>query len=53
VANSSNDYDIAADGRLLVTMPTGGTDVEASRPRIVVVQNWFDELKARVPTTPR
>ncbi len=53
VANSSNDYDIAADGRLLVKMPTGGTDVEASRPRIVVVQNWFDELKARVPTTPR
>jgi len=32
---------------------TRGTGAEASRPHLVVVQNWFDELKARVPTTPR
>jgi hypothetical protein len=50
LTNISNAYDVAADGRLLVTVPT---DAEASRARIVVVQNWFDELKARVPVTPR
>jgi Tol biopolymer transport system component len=48
-AYASNDYDIAADGRLLVTMPAGGTEGEAARSRIVVVQHWFDELKVRVP----
>jgi len=53
LANASNDYDIAADGRLLATMPARGSDVEASRLRIVVVQNWFDELKARVPAAGR
>ena len=53
-ASVSNAYDVAADGRLLVTMPAGGgADAEASGARIVVVQNWFEELKARVPATPR
>jgi len=47
-------YDVAADGRFLVYVnASGGTGAEASRPHLVVVQNWFDELKARVPTTPR
>jgi serine/threonine-protein kinase len=53
VTNASSAYDVAADGRLLVTVPAGGTEAEATCNRIVVVQNWFDELKARVPTPPR
>ncbi len=53
-ANVSNAYDVAADGRLLVTVPIGGgPGAEESGFRIVVVQNWFEELKARVPATPR
>ena len=44
-------YDVAPDGRFLFhvqgSTPTGE---EATRPEIIVVQNWFEELKARVPT---
>jgi serine/threonine-protein kinase len=44
-------YDVAPDGRFLFHFrslrPIGD---EAQREEIVVVQNWFEELKARVPT---
>jgi hypothetical protein len=40
-------YDIARDGRLLVAVPTSTTPL-AARSQVVVVQNWFEELKARV-----
>lgn len=53
VVNASNAYDVAADGRLQVHMPAGGTDAGVFQNRTVVVQNWFDELKARVPTPQR
>lgn len=47
-ANPSFAYDVASDGRLLVHLAAvRGTAAEASR--LVVVQHWFDELKARVP----
>ena len=40
------NYDVAPDGRFLfVVRPKS---VIAERPRIVVVQNWFEELKTRV-----
>jgi serine/threonine-protein kinase len=44
------DYDVSPDGqRFLVTMAgTGGDD--AAPPDIVIVQNWFEELKRLVPT---
>lgn len=43
-------YDVAPDGRLLVHLAASrGTAADASRPHLVVVQHWFDELKARVP----
>ena len=38
--------DVTADGqRFLMLAPTSGTDTSVSRPRIVVVQNWFEEVK--------
>ena len=44
-------YDVTADGqRFLMLAPTSGTDASISRPRIVVVQNWTEELKRLVPT---
>ena len=44
-------YDVTANGqRFLVLAPSSGTDASA-RPRIVVVQNWFDELRRRLPKT--
>ncbi len=44
-------YDVAPDGRFLFHAPasTAGTSQAAARPQMVVVQNWFEELKARVP----
>jgi hypothetical protein len=44
-------HDLSADGqRFLLTKPSGtGADVTAL-PQIIVVQNWFEELKQRVPT---
>jgi hypothetical protein len=39
-------YDVSSDGeRFLLTK----TRREQSRPRIAVVLNWFDELRAKVP----
>jgi serine/threonine-protein kinase len=43
-------YDVAVDGRFLLmktapTAPSGG----ATPPHMVVVENWFEELKQRVP----
>jgi serine/threonine protein kinase len=40
-------YDIARDGRLLVHLPTSGATL-AARSQLLVVQHWFEELKARV-----
>ena len=43
-------YDVTADGqRFLMLVPPSGTDASVTRPRIVVVQNWFDEVKRLVP----
>jgi eukaryotic-like serine/threonine-protein kinase len=43
-------YDVSADGqRFLMLAPTTGTDASLARPRIIVVENWFEELKRLVP----
>src|SRR5262249_6667431 len=43
-------YDVSADGqRFLMLSPGPGANPSAARPRIVVVENWFEELKGRVP----
>ena len=51
MVGSYRDYDISPDGeRLLMVFPADQPDSgERSRPQINVVQNWFEELKERVP----
>jgi hypothetical protein len=41
-------FDISPDGkRFLTAKPVGS--VAGTRPSIVVVSHWFDEVKARMP----
>ena len=40
-------YDVAPDGRFLLLKDEDGRD---TRDRIVVVQNWFEELRRLVET---
>jgi serine/threonine-protein kinase len=48
--NTPPTYDVSLDGkRFLMIKPGGGPDL-AAPPSIVVVQNWFEELKRLVPT---
>jgi serine/threonine-protein kinase len=44
-------YDVAADGRFLFHQPSSMARAEPSQ--IVVVDHWFDELRARVPIAGR
>jgi hypothetical protein len=39
-------YDVTADGQRFLMLTA---DAYAARPRLVVVQNWFEELKRLVP----
>jgi hypothetical protein len=44
-------YDVSADGqRFLVIKETPGADESPPSARIILVQNWFEELKRLVPT---
>ena len=43
-----HSYDVARDGRFLMIQQSGASTETAGS--IVVVQNWFEELKQRVPT---
>ena len=43
------DYDVAPDGRFLVVRVS---DEERAPRRFHLVQNWFDEVKAKVPGIP-
>jgi hypothetical protein len=40
-------YDVARDGRFLMIQPSGSE--EPPTANIVVVQNWAEELRRRVP----
>ncbi len=41
-------YDVGPDGRFLMIQPTSAGQTETTK--IVVVLNWFEELKRLVPT---
>jgi serine/threonine-protein kinase len=50
-ANSLRNYDISADGERFLMMKTGsGPAATPGTSRVVVVQNWVEELKRLVPT---
>jgi serine/threonine protein kinase/Tol biopolymer transport system component len=58
IAKVSSDitqaYDVAPDGRFLFhRQASTATTAKVPQSQIVVVQHWFDELKARVPTARR
>jgi hypothetical protein len=42
-------FDVAPDGRFLMLKESGEVGTTAPDD-LIVVQNWFEELKARVPT---
>jgi hypothetical protein len=46
---TSRTFDIAPDGRRFLMM-TSGTNDKRAAPQIVVVLNFFEELKRLVPT---
>ena len=45
----SRAWDVGADGRFLIITADAALEDRAAAPRIVVVQNWFQELIERVP----
>jgi serine/threonine protein kinase len=47
-----NNYDLAPDGQRFVMIKEGAATATVPAPaaQIVVVQNWFEELKRLVPT---
>jgi hypothetical protein len=46
----AHNYDVSRDGqRFLMVAPPARDQGEEARPRIVVVQQWFEELKRLVP----
>ena len=45
----SRSWDIGADGRFLMFSAETALEDRAAAPRIVVVENWFEELIERVP----
>ena len=42
-------YDVAEDGRFLLLEPDHDSDSSGDAPLVFLVQNWTEELKARVP----
>ena len=46
---SSRQYDVASDGQFLLLKSPLST-IQGVSPSVVLVQNWFEELKERVPT---
>ena len=50
-AFANRTYDVTPDGqRFLMIKESNGTDERPPSPRIILVQNWFEELKRLVPT---
>jgi hypothetical protein len=43
-------YDVSLDGqRFLMIKPVGAAEPRSGSPNLIVVQNWFEELKRLVP----
>jgi eukaryotic-like serine/threonine-protein kinase len=52
ISNETRAYDILPDGRFIGVVPVSEPESSGAttEPQIRVVLNWFEELKARVPT---
>jgi Protein kinase domain/WD40-like Beta Propeller Repeat len=46
----SRTYDLAPDGRFIVIRPAEEKTGRGAAPSLILVQNWFEELKRLVPT---
>jgi hypothetical protein len=49
-APETRSYDVARDGRFLMIQPEDTAGANVAPASIVVVQNWFEELKRLVPS---
>ena len=49
VDRSRRTYDLAPDGRFLMVKESSAGDGEGPAAQIILVQNWFEELKRLVP----
>ncbi len=49
-SSGNPNYDVSADGQRFLMIAEGETDDTSPPAQIVVVENWTEELKARVPT---
>ena len=49
VSAGNRPYDIGADGRFLIIRSGQAEAGNRTAPHIVLVQNWLEELKQRVP----
>jgi hypothetical protein len=50
LVNSRKNVDLAPDGkRIVAVMPAEGGEAQQSRNHIVFLENFFDELRRRVP----
>jgi hypothetical protein len=49
-SGAAASYDISPDGQRFLMIKSGtGLEQTAAPPTLIVVQNWFEELKRRVP----
>ena len=50
LGNTGRTYDVSREGdRVLLLKDDAAVDRSTSRPGIIVVQNWFQELNAKLP----
>ena len=48
--NPTREYDIAPDGERFLALKNPGTTTEGEpTAQIIVIENWFEELKERGP----
>ena len=50
IQGGSRPYDVAPDGRFLIIRSGEADAAAAAAPQIILVQNWFEELKRLLPT---
>ena len=48
--NSSRTYDVSPNGERFLMIKAASSDKSSAAPSLIVVQNWVEELKRRVPS---